>query len=232
VFAYGWASYPYTLFVLNSNANDSLVALLAVCSFLALQSSRMRGALLALAGAAKFAPLVLVPLFAGYARSRKTAIRFAVAFALMTAIVMIPVVLDGGLSLFWDRTIGFQLGRGSPFSIWGQHHGLGPVQDIVKGLTVALVALVAFVPRRKSPLQMAALAAAVLIAFELSLTHWFYLYIVWFFPFAMMALFGSVRLTPTDADTDEPAAASTAPASRSARSTEPGPLPSIRPRTP
>lgn len=228
--AYGWASYPYTLFVLNSNANDSLVALLVVCSFLALQSSRLRGALLALAAAAKFAPLVLVPLFAGYARSRKTAIRFGVAFALMTAIVMVPVVLDGGLGVFWDRTVGFQLGRSSPFSIWGQHQGLGPVQDIVKGLTVALAVLVAFVPRRKSPLQMAALAAAVLIALELSLTHWFYLYIVWFFPFALMALFGSVRLT--DAHTDGAAVTPTAPASRSARSTEPGPLPSIRPGTP
>ena len=66
VLAYAWASYPYTLFVLNSNANDSLVAMLLVYSFLALKSSRLRGAALALAGAAKFAPLALVPLFAGY----------------------------------------------------------------------------------------------------------------------------------------------------------------------
>ncbi len=47
----------------------------------------------------------------------------------------------------------------------------------------------AFVPRRKSPLQLAALTAAVLIGFEIVLTHWFYLYIPWFFPFVAFALF-------------------------------------------
>jgi hypothetical protein len=32
------------------------------------------------------------------------------------------------------------------------------------------------------------LTAAVLIGFELTLTHWFYLYIPWFFPFVAFAL--------------------------------------------
>ena len=36
--------------------------------------------------------------------------------------------------------------------------------------------------------QLAALTAAVLIGFELVLTHWFYLYIPWFFPFVAFAL--------------------------------------------
>ena len=43
-------------------------------------------------------------------------------------------------------------------------------------------------PRRKSILQLAALTAAILIGFELALTHWFYLYIPWFFPFVAFAL--------------------------------------------
>jgi hypothetical protein len=47
---------------------------------------------------------------------------------------------------------------------------------------------VAFVPRRKSPLQLAALTAALLIGFELVLTHWFYLYLPWFFPFVAFAV--------------------------------------------
>ncbi len=42
-------------------------------------------------------------------------------------------------------------------------------------------------PRRRSPLQLAALTAALLIGFELVLTHWFYLYIPWFFPFVAFA---------------------------------------------
>ena len=46
----------------------------------------------------------------------------------------------------------------------------------------------AVVPRRKSPLQLAALTAALLAGFELVLTYWLYTYIPWFFPFAAIAL--------------------------------------------
>ena len=46
----------------------------------------------------------------------------------------------------------------------------------------------AFFPARKSPLQLAALTGALLIGFELVLTHWFYLYIPWFLPFVAFAL--------------------------------------------
>jgi hypothetical protein len=45
-----------------------------------------------------------------------------------------------------------------------------------------------FVPRRRGVGQTAALGAALLIAFQLSLTYWFYLYIVWFFPLVIVAL--------------------------------------------
>jgi hypothetical protein len=197
--AYGWASYPYTLFVLNSNANDSLVAMLLVFTFLGLGNSRVRGGVLALASAAKFAPLALAPLLAGYATKPKTAIRYAAAFAAVSAAVLLPVLLDGGLSRFWDRTIGFQLGRDSPFSIWGQEQGLATLQTVVKVLAAALALLVAFVPRRKSPVQAAALGAAVLLALELTLTHWFYLYIVWFFPLVLIALLSQVQLDRGDA---------------------------------
>jgi hypothetical protein len=191
VLAYAWASCPFSLLVLNSNANDSLVAMLLTYSFLALKSSRGRGFLLALAAAAKFAPLALVPLFGSYSTRRQTLLRFATAFAITTLIVMLPVLLGSGLDRFYDRTIGFQVGRDSPFSIWGQEEGLAFLQDLLKGAAIALALLVALVPRRKTELQVAALGAAVLIAIELSLTHWFYLYIVWFLPFVLIALFGA-----------------------------------------
>ena len=50
----------------------------------------------------------------------------------------------------------------------------------VKVGAVGLALLVAFVPRGADPVQVAALAAAVLIALSWPPTHWFYLYIVWF----------------------------------------------------
>ena len=43
-------------------------------------------------------------------------------------------------------------------------------------------------PRRKSPLQLAALTAAVLVVFQLTLTHWFYLYLPWVVPFVFLWL--------------------------------------------
>jgi hypothetical protein len=58
-------------------------------------------------------------------------------------------------------------------------------------LVGAMVA--AFYPRHRSPLQLAALTAALLIGFELVLTHWSYLYLPWFFPFAAFAVLAPSR---------------------------------------
>jgi uncharacterized membrane protein len=62
------------------------------------------------------------------------------------------------------------------------------VQQVLQVLVVAGAIAVALVPRRKSILQLAALTSAVLLGFELVLTHWFYLYLPWFFPFFAFAL--------------------------------------------
>ena len=71
------------------------------------------------------------------------------------------------------------------------------VQQVLQVLVVAGAVLVAFVPRRKSILQLAALTAAVLIGFELVLTHWFYLYIPWFFPFVAFAVLSARARVPS-----------------------------------
>ena len=53
-------------------------------------------------------------------------------------------------------------------------------QAIAQGAAVSLAVAVAFLPRRRDALGLAALAAAVLIALQLGVTHWFYLYLMWF----------------------------------------------------
>jgi hypothetical protein len=55
-------------------------------------------------------------------------------------------------------------------------------------LLVVGAVVFAFIPRRKTPLQLAALTGALLLGFELVLTHWFYLYVPWFFPFVAYAV--------------------------------------------
>jgi len=202
ILAYAWAAFPYTLFVLNSNANDSLVALLVTVAFLALSSPRARGAALALAATAKFAPLALAPLWASFARRRtREALAFSLAFAAVVVLVVLPVLPDGGVRELWDRTFGFQLGRDSPFSIWGQEDSLWWLQDAVKGLAALLAAGVYLFPPRKTALQTAALGAAVLLALQLGMSHWFYLYVVWWLPLALIALLarGEDRVIPAPA---------------------------------
>jgi hypothetical protein len=195
--AYGWAAYPYTAFVLESNSNDSLVALACVGALLAFTLARRSlaglwsGVAVALGAAAKFAPLALAPLFA-----RRTPLIFAVALALTLAAVVLPFVPDGGLSEMYDRTIGYQASRPSPFSIWGQVESADWLQLVVKLGAAGFALLVAFLPRRVSALQVAALGGAVLIALQLAAGHWFYLYVVWFVPFALVALFAAHRTVP------------------------------------
>jgi hypothetical protein len=53
---------------------------------------------------------------------------------------------------------------------------------------LAAACVLAFVPRTRNVVQLAALTGALLIGFELVLTHWFYLYIPWFFPFVAFAV--------------------------------------------
>ena len=62
--AYAWAAYPFTLYASSTNSNDALVALLLVATLLVAGRPAARGAMAALAGLTKFAPLALAPLFA------------------------------------------------------------------------------------------------------------------------------------------------------------------------
>jgi hypothetical protein len=137
---------------------------------------------------AKFAPLALAPLFA--TQGPRRGIRsFAIAFGAVVAACLLVVVAYGGLRPFYDRTLGFQASRGSPFSVWGLY-GWTTAQTIVQSAAVVLAVAVALVRRRRDVVGLGALAAAVLIALQLGITHWFYLYIVWFFGPLMVALLG------------------------------------------
>jgi hypothetical protein len=99
----------------------------------------------------------------------------------------------------YDRTVGYQLSRESPFSVWGQEDGLAQLHTALK-IGAALLALaVAFVPRRRTLPQVAAMGAAVIVAVQLVVTHWFYLYVVWFLPFVLVALFAPIALRGREA---------------------------------
>jgi hypothetical protein len=195
--AYLWMTYPFTLMVANSGANDALVALLVLAALLAASRPAARGALVALAGLTKLAPLALAPLFAAYRPRRLLAT--GAAFAAVVALALAPF----DLSVVWDRTLGFQAGRDSPFSIWGRYDVPDALQTAAQVAAIAFAVGVAFL-RPAGPAALAALAAAVLIALQLVVDHWFYLYLVWFAPLVWIALLspspapgaGSARSSP------------------------------------
>jgi hypothetical protein len=217
VLPFAWAAYPFTQYVSSSNTNDALPALMLVWGFWLASSDFARGAFGALAGWTKFGALIVAPLWASYPdglrRPRAVAV-FGAGFLVATlgafwVLLLEPEPLHAA-RVFWDRTLGWQLGRESPFSIWdwGQYHAAGiPDLHLVQlpliGLVLAGAVAVAFLPRRKSPLQLAALTGALILAFELVLTHWFFLYIPWFFPFVAFAVLVPSGRRPPDEETVE-----------------------------
>jgi hypothetical protein len=234
VLAYAWVSYPFTLFALENNANDTLVAVLLSAALLAASWPALRGGFAALAGLTKLAPLALVPLLATHGLSppagvldddvlvvsvrprRRTQLRrlalFAAGFAAVAALASIPALRHDTLHTIYERTLVYQANRGSPFSVWGLYGGLHGLQVAVQIAAVALAFALALVLRGRDLVALAAACAAVLIALQLGMDHWFYLYIPWFAAPALLALLGS--LSPLD---DRPTAVASTPALSSRR---------------
>lgn len=191
--AYGWMAFPYTAFVLNCNVNDTITAAFLIWGFVFLMKAPLAGAFLAFAAQLKFAPSILGPLWASFPRAFRGWGRralFVLGFVLAIAVTL-PVIFmgDGSLGRFWERTLEWQLERDSPFSIWGQYpERLAGLQRIGQYFLIAIAVASYFWPPRKTLVQVAAGSAALLVGFQILLTHWFYLYIPWFFPLALIAL--------------------------------------------
>jgi hypothetical protein len=198
---FAWVAYPFTAYVLNANTNDAFMPALLVWGFWLATSTPARGIFTALAAWTKFAALLVVPLWATYPRpSLRGLLHFVLAFAAVTlavfGILLLEPDLRDAVRVFWDRTLGFQLERDSPFSLWdwGQYHARGipdlhAAQLVLQAGVLVLAGVAAAVPVRKGPLELAALTAAIVLGIELVLTHWFYLYLPWILPFVALALF-------------------------------------------
>jgi hypothetical protein len=215
--AYAWVSYPFTLFALESNSNDTLVAVFLLAALLFASSPPVRGAFAALAGLAKLAPLALAPVLATHGlrelppgrRARALGL-FVLVFVLVSALALIPALDGDSLSRIFHRTIVYQANRGSPFSVWGLYgdrpllHGL---ETAVQVGAVLLALVLAVAPRRPDTVGLAAACAAILLALQLGVEHWFYLYIPWFFGLVMVVLLGARALPAppvSDAPTEPP----------------------------
>jgi hypothetical protein len=215
--AFAWAAYPFTQYVSSSNSNDTIMPAFLVWGLVFATSAPARGLFLGLAGWTKFAALLLVPLWASYPSSLRRPgqkLAFGGGFVLATALGFWILLLEPdplhAARIFWDRTFGWQLSRPSPFSIWDwdQYPGYPDLAHVQTGLKIALLVaalVVYFVPREKNLIQLAALSGVLMIGFELVLTHWFYLYIPWFFPFVAFAALAPLapKTAPVEAEAPE-----------------------------
>jgi hypothetical protein len=212
VLAFAWAAYPFTQYASSSNTNDSIPAAFLIWGFWLVTSAWARGIFVALSGWTKFASLIVAPLWLTYPEARwrpRSTTAYVAGFLLATVAAFSILLLEPhplhAASVFFHRTLKNQVDRESPFSLWDWRqyhaHGLPDLHLLQRVLQAALVLAAiafAFVPRRKSPLQLAALTLVLLVGFEFVLTYWLYTYIPWFFAFAAYAL-----LAPGDrADAD------------------------------
>lgn len=206
VLAYAWAAFPFTAFALECNSNDALVAALVTAALLLASSPPARGFLAALAGLTKYAPLALAPVLATYRlgeRRLRGLVAFGLTFAAAAALALIPALGHNSLATIFSRSVTYQADRAAPFSVWGLYGGLHAVQLAAQALAVAF-ALGLALQRRDDPLRLAAALAAILIAVELGVTYWFYLYIPWFFAPAAVAFLGGARFEPRVRRSAEP----------------------------
>ena len=212
VLGWAWAACPFTVIGLIAHTNDGLISMLSVLALLVVSSPLVTGAVVGLAAAAKFSPAGLLPLLAApRQRGLKGALLCTGTFVAVLAAAVGSWLPPGGLAYFWHRTIAFQIDRVDVFSPWALHPGLHPVQVALELLAVLLAAALAFFPRERSLARVCALAGAVTLAIQLPATHWYYYYILWFLPFALVAWLGWIP-APTEPAGEAPAVRESVPA--------------------
>jgi hypothetical protein len=189
--AWAWAACPITLLAVMDSTNDMVVSAMLVFALVAFASPAARGALIGAAAATKFSPGALLLLIArGRGDEGRKATLTGVATGLGIFLFAMAVYMpDGGLRELWNCTLGYQLSRVPDISVWALTRQLDWLRTGLGAAGVLLAAAVSVLPGRRTLPQVAALAAAITVAFQLPAGHWFYFYELWFLPLVLTALF-------------------------------------------
>jgi hypothetical protein len=188
--ALAWLCFPPLAVAVASGTNDLLLAA-AIAVALAVAARGGRATLALTAGAwIKLAPVALLPIWLARLKGRPLTRALAAVAGLSAALVAWILVLGGPAGIgHMLHALSFQLSRGTLQSAWSLL-GLGAAQQVAQAATIALIAWGALNARRiaTDPAGLAALSGAVLAALQLSASNWSYLYVVWLFPCAALAL--------------------------------------------
>ncbi|CAN5637519.1 hypothetical protein BH24ACT21_BH24ACT21_06330 [soil metagenome] len=199
-----WAVFPYTLYSTNNNTNDILVAAVTAVGLALVTSPVARGVVVTAGFAVKLYPLLLAPLWMFHDDVRRGPIMKFVLGGVAVVVASFWVLFLNGevfsnLKLFYNKTLAFQGERDTPWTIFTQI----PQTEVLQSPLIAAVILLGFVlgvfPRVRTLRRLAALSAALVIAFELTTSYWYYPYITWFQPFIFFALLPATNeKTPLD----------------------------------
>ncbi len=205
-----WAVFPYTLYTTNNNANDIIVAAAAAIGLAAATSPLARGLTVTAGFALKLYPILLVPLWFFHDDVRRgPMLKFILGGVAVVVTTFWVLFLDGdplgSIKLFYNKTIAFQGTRDTPWTIFTQVPQLAFLKEPLLAAVVLLAFVVAVFPSGKRTVrQLAALSAAIVIAFQLTTNYWFYTYIIWFEPFIFLALLaGTNEKTALDGKGEE-----------------------------
>jgi len=190
VLVFGWAACPLSFFGMAGSPNDGLISLLLVLTLLAIHTPVGRGVFSGLAAAAKWVPIVLLPLFAGGTRAinRRDIPMFALGVCFAVVAASLPFLPSGGPSEIYRVSVGDLANVKSPLSIWGLWDLPTILRQLALGLACIGALACAFVPRERSVTIVAALATAILAAVSMGLPSWSYAYTTWFVPAALVAI--------------------------------------------
>lgn len=188
-----WLAFPPLLAAVSTGTSDVLLAAMIVMAVLLWRRPGLACGLLAAGAWFKLVPLALLPVRLAALRGRRL-VRALVAIALVSAPLVGLLVALGGLSGpgAMLHAMAYQLSRGSPQSLWAVL-GIESLQPIGQAAALALVAAAAVRLAGRpewegETARLAALAAAVLIALQLSANYWAFLYLIWTVPAVVMSL--------------------------------------------
>lgn len=207
---FAWAVFPYTLYSANNNTNDIIVAAVAAVAVATATSPLARGASIVAGFAVKLFPIILVPLWMLHdgTRRRGPLLDFVLGGMGIFLLTFWVLALDGnpiaGAVEFFDRTLRFQAERETPWTIFAQIPELKVLQPVLTAVVVLLAFVVPVVLKKRTIRRLAALSAALVIAFELTVNYWFYPYVTWFEPFVFVALLlATNEKTALDRESDQ-----------------------------
>jgi hypothetical protein len=191
---FAWAVFPYTLYSANNNTNDIIVAAVAAVAVATATSPLARGASIVAGFAVKLFPIILAPLWMLHdgTRRRGPILDFVLGGVGVFLLTFWVLALDGdpisGMQIFYEKTLAFQSGRETPWTIFAQVPELKVLQQVLTAAVILLAFVVPVVLKKRTIRRLAALSAALVIAFELTVNYWFYPYVTWFEPFVFVAL--------------------------------------------